>query len=110
MNLPYPFEKASDIKANPDGTLDLIDAQGKALARISLPTAFALLREPKRDGFTRPKRDSRQDFYFGAFYFGAETSSGEGFGLGLSLGEARPYGLCFGNGSGGFVPISRQSK
>ena len=105
MNLPPPFEKASDVKANPDGTLDLIDAQGKALARIPLPTAFALLREPKRDGFTRPKRASRQ-----GFYFGAETSSGEGFGLGLSLGEARPYGLGFGNGSGGFIPVSGQSK
>jgi hypothetical protein len=42
MNLPYPFDNASGVKANPDGSISLIDAQGKALARLPLATAFEL--------------------------------------------------------------------
>lgn len=93
MNLPPPFNKAKDVKANPDGSISLIDAQGNSLARIPLTTAFELLRETKSRGFTRPKRASRQ-----GFYFGAATASGSGFGHGI--GEARPYGIGFANGSG----------
>ena len=93
MNLPPPFNKAKNVKANPDGSISLIDAQGAVLARIPLSTAFELLRETKSRGFTRPKRASRQ-----GFYFGAATASGSGFGHGI--GEARCYGIGFANGSG----------
>ena len=42
MNLPPPFNKAKGVKANPDGSISLIDARGKALARIPMNTAFEL--------------------------------------------------------------------
>ena len=51
MNLPYPFHKASDVKANLDGTIRLIDAQGKPLARLPLATAFELSPEAEGHGY-----------------------------------------------------------
>jgi hypothetical protein len=42
MNLPPPFNKAKGVKTNPDGSISLIDARGKALARIPMATAFEL--------------------------------------------------------------------
>ena len=96
MNLPHPFNKASDVQANPDGAINLIDAQGAVLARIPLSTAFELLRETKSRGFTRPKRASRQNLHYG---YG--TTHGSGFGNGSAIGkEARCYGGGEWDGSG----------
>ena len=43
MNLPHPFQDAVGIQPNAHGTIDLVDAQGKTLARIPLTTAFELI-------------------------------------------------------------------
>ena len=51
MNLPHPFNKASDVKANLDGSVSLIDDQGKALARLPLATAFELSPEAEGHGY-----------------------------------------------------------
>ena len=75
MNLPPPFEKAKDVKANLDGTISLVDAQGKSLSRIPLSTAFEL--SPEAEGF------------------------GYGFGFGSGYGFGSSYGYGFGSGSGG---------
>jgi hypothetical protein len=50
MNLPPPFNKAKGVKTNPDGSISLIDARGKALARIPLTTAFELSPEAEGHG------------------------------------------------------------
>lgn len=90
MNLPPPFNKAADIRINLDGSICLIDARGKVLARIPLSTAFELLREPKSRGFTRPKRASIQNLHYG---YG--TTHGSGFGNGAAIGKEA---LCYGGG------------
>jgi hypothetical protein len=51
MNLPYPFDNASGVKADAHGTIDLVDAQGKTLARIPMMTAFELSPEAEGDGY-----------------------------------------------------------
>ena len=48
MNLPYPFDNASGVQINLDGSINLIDQQGKRLARIPMTTAFEL--SPKSEG------------------------------------------------------------
>ena len=76
MNLPPPFEKAKDVKANLDGTVSLIDDQGKTLARLPLATAFDL--SPEAEGF--------------GFGYGDGFRGGYGYGGG--------YGGGYGDGSG----------
>ena len=51
MNLPYPFHNASGVQINLDGTIRLIDHQGKALARLPLATAFELSPEAEGHGY-----------------------------------------------------------
>ena len=69
MNLPYPFNKASGVKANLDGAIRLIDAQGKPLARVPMTTAFEL--SPKSEGHG----------------FGDSYGEGGGFGDGYGDGD-----------------------
>ena len=80
MNLPPPFEKAKDVKANLDGSVSLIDDQGKALARLPLITAFEL--SPEAEGFG----------------FGHGYGDGDGYGVGDGFGHGSGYGD--GDGSG----------
>ena len=76
MNLPPPFNKAKDVKANLDGSVSLIDDQGKTLARLPLATAFDL--SPEAEGF--------------GFGYGDGFRGGYGYGGG--------YGGGYGDGSG----------
>ena len=91
MNLPYPFNKAKDVKANLDGAISLVDAQGKALARLPLITAFDL--SPEAEGF-----GYGVGFGFG---FGYGVGYGVGFGSGSGSGYGYGYGSGSGDGSGG---------
>ena len=51
MNLPHPFDNASDVRADVHGAINLVDDQGKALARIPMATAFELSPEAEGDGY-----------------------------------------------------------
>ena len=81
MNLPYPFDNASGVKADDHGTIDLVDAQGKALARIPMSTAFELSTEV--EGYCSG------DAY--GFTYGDGSGSGYcvGYGDGLEDGSGR---------------------
>ena len=87
MNLPYPFDKASGVKANLDGAIRLIDAQGKPLARVPLNIAFEL--SPEAEGYGH-----------GGHGFGDGEGSiyGSGFGYGHGFGDG--YGDDVGDGDG----------
>lgn len=74
MNLPYPFQDATDVKPNAHGSISLIDAKSKPLAKIPLTTALAL--SPEIEGY--------------ADDYGGGGGDGDGCGDG--------YGDCFGNG------------
>ena len=92
MNLPYPFDNASGVKANPEGTINLIDQQGKPLAQISLTTAFELSM-----GAELTECD------------GGDFGYGIGHGYGVGSGHGHGYGAGFGNHAGrsdgsGFFP------
>ena len=80
MNLPPPFNKAKDVKADAQGTISLVDAQGKTLARLPLITAFEL--SPEAEGFG----------------FGHGYGDGDGYGVGDGFGHGSGYGD--GDGSG----------
>jgi hypothetical protein len=84
MNLPYPFDNASGVKADAHGTIDLVDAQGKTLARIPMMTAFELSPEAEGDGY--------------ADGFGVGYGDGSGFGYGADVGDG--YGDGYGSGDG----------
>ena len=45
MNLPYPFDKASSVRFDTHGTINLIDARDKFIAQIPMNTAFELSTE-----------------------------------------------------------------
>lgn len=87
MNLPSPFHKASSVKANPDGSINLIDQQGASLARIPLPTAFEL--SPKSEDYC----SSYDGTYYGASY-------GDGDGDGYGDGDCYGGGIFDGSGRG----------
>ena len=76
MKLPHPFNKASGVRADAQGSISLIDARGKSLARIPMTTAFELSPEAEGHGF------------------------GFGYGDGSGYGNGSGYGYGFGNGSG----------
>ena len=80
MNLPHPFEKASDVRADAQGSISLVDAQGKALARLPLITAFELSPEAEGHGY------------------GVGSGDGSGYGFGYGVGSG--YGLVYRDGSG----------
>ena len=80
MNLPYPFNKASGFRANLDGTLSLVDVQGKALARVPLDAAYAAIDDAEA-GF--------------AGDYGTDEGCGDGYGDG-TYGQ----GSYFGSGCG----------
>ena len=84
MNLPPPFNKAKDVKADAQGTISLVDAQGKTLARLPLITAFDL--SPEVEGYGVGSG--------GGYGFG----SGSGYGVGVGSGGGYGYGV--GDGSG----------
>ena len=94
MKLPHPFEKAKYVKANLDGTISLIDAQGKPLARLPLITAFELSPEAEGvgDGF-----GSGFGFGFGS---GSGVGDGYGGGYGSGYGSDGAYGFSLGQGDG----------
>ena len=77
MKLPPPFNKASDVKANPDGSISLIDDQGNSLARIPMNTAFELSPEVEGHG---------------------DHGSGSGYGYGFGNGSGQRYGQTDGSG------------
>ena len=81
MNLPHPFDKASGTKTNPDGSISLVDAQGKALARIPMATAFELSPEAEGYGYA-----DGHGFRNGGG-FGSSFGSGYGYGYGQSYGQ-----------------------
>jgi hypothetical protein len=81
MKLPHPFNKASGVKADAQGSINLVDDQGKSLARIPMTTAFEL----------SPEAEGHGDHGFGSGY-GSGNGNGSGYGYG--------YGYGFGNGSG----------
>ena len=81
MNLPYPFHNASGVKANPDGSINLIDHQGKPLARLPLITAFELSPEAEGHGYA-----DGHGFRNGGG-FGSSFGSGYGYGYGQSYGQ-----------------------
>ena len=85
MNLPYPFNKASGVKANLDGAIRLIDAQGKPLARVPMTTAFEL--SPEAEGYGH-----------GGHGFGHGDGSIFGYGDGHGFGDC--YGDDVGDGDG----------
>ena len=86
MKLPPPFEKAKNVKANLDGTISLIDDQGKTLARLPLATAFDL--SPEAEGYGH------------GFGHGHGYGDGFGFGFGSGYGVGSGYGFGSGYGSG----------
>ena len=86
MNLPYPFDNASDVQADVHGSINLIDAQGKPLARIPLNIAFDLSPEAEGDG------------YGDGSGFGVGYGDGSGFGYGADVGDG--YGDGYGSGDG----------
>ena len=88
MNLPHPFNKASDVKADAHGSISLFDYMGKALARIPLTTAFELS--------TGSKGLGSGDGY--GFTDGAGSGSSYGSNTGYGIGEG--YGRTYGDGSG----------
>ena len=81
MNLPYPFDNASDVKADVHGSINLIDDQGTSLARIPLNTAFELSTESE----------------VGDIY---GYSSIYGLGYGSGYGSDGAYGFSLGQGDG----------
>jgi hypothetical protein len=91
VNLPYPFDKASGIQPNAQGSIRLIDDQGKALARIPMNTAFEL--SPEAEGYGH-----------GGHGFGHGDGSiyghGHGYGHGCGDGFGDGYGDDVGNGDG----------
>jgi len=84
MNLPYPFDKASGVRADVHGTISLIDAQGKPLARIPMNTAFELSPEVEGDG------------YGDGYGYGGGNDDSYGYGFGTGYGQR--YGLTDGSG------------
>ena len=91
MNLPPPFHKASDVRANPEGSINLIDHQGKTLARIPMSTAFELSPEVEGHGYA-----DGHGFRNGGG-FGSSFGSGYGYGVGYS---GYGYGKADEDGSG----------
>ena len=79
MNLPHPFDNASGVKADAQGSFRLIDRQGKSLARIPMNTAFEL--SSKSEGY-------------------GHGSHGFGSGSGFGYGDGYSYGQGYGSGSG----------
>jgi hypothetical protein len=87
VKLPPPFDNATDVKANPDGTINLIDYMGKALARIPLSTAFEL--SPEAEGYGYADGHGHGD----GGGFGSSFGSGSGYGYGQSYGQTDGSGL-----------------
>jgi hypothetical protein len=88
MNLPYPFDNATGVKASPLGTINLVDQQGKAIAQLPIITAYtvadeesgpALLDERCGDGYGDGSGAYGQGSYFGCGY-GIGNSTVEGYG------------------------------
>jgi hypothetical protein len=94
VNFPYPFGNASDVRANPEGAISLVDDQGKALVRIPMNTAFELSPEAEGDGYGGGF--GYGDSYGGGFGYGADVGGGSGDGYG----SGDSYGGGFGSGDG----------
>ena len=81
MNLPHPFGNASDVQTDAHGAINLIDPQGKPLARIPMSTAFELSPEVEGHGYA-----DGHGFRNGGG-FGSSFGSGYGYGYGQSYGQ-----------------------
>ena len=81
MNLPHPFNKASGVRADAQGSISLIDDQGKALVLIPMDTAFELSSEAEGHGYA-----DGHGFRNGGG-FGSSFGSGYGYGYGQSYGQ-----------------------
>lgn len=92
MNLPYPFDNASDVKANPEGSIRLVDRQGKSLARVPMTTGFEL--SEAKSGY-----GDGVGFGDGSGYC-IGHGSGDGSGSGFGPGPDGGYGYGDGDGSG----------
>ena len=86
MKLPHPFNNASDVKANLDGSVSLIDDQGKTLARLPLATAFELSPEVEGSGYGFGDGGYGYSFGFG-FGFGYGDCYGDGYGDGYGISD-----------------------
>jgi hypothetical protein len=95
MNLPYPFDKASDVKADVHGAISLIDDQGKALARIPMTTAFELSPEVEGHGYGD---DYGTDEGFGDGYGDGTYGQGSYFGSGCGFTTSGGNGSTNGDG------------
>ena len=84
MNLPYPFDNASGVQINLDGSINLIDHQGKPLARLPLITAFELSMgaEGLGDGRNNRHRDGSGHGFGSEYGHGHRIGSGTGYGVG----------------------------
>lgn len=83
MKLPHPFQSATDVKPNAEGSIDLIDAQGKSLARVPLATAFEL--SPETEGGS------------GCSGYGNGSGRGYGYGNGSGYGDGYDDGRGYGD-------------
>ena len=92
MNLPHPFNKASGIQPNAQGSVSLIDDQGKALVLIPMTTAFELSPEVKGSGYGSG--------YGGGFGDGSGSGYGYGYGSGYGYGYGSGDDVGDGDGSG----------
>jgi len=92
MNLPYPFNKASGIQPNAQGSISLIDARGKFIARIPMNTAFELSTDTE-------DYCSGDDYGF-TYGGGLGSDFGDCDGRGYGDGDGAGYGDGLGDGSG----------
>ena len=88
MNLPHPFDNASDIKATLDGAISLVDQQGKRLARVPMTTGLEL----------SSKSEGHGHGYSYGFSFGDGSGMISGYGDGHGFGDG--YGDDVGDGDG----------
>jgi len=99
VKLPPPFQSATGLKPNLDGSIDLIDASGKPLARISMPTAFELSPLGDKDECDfKPSNDGSGDGDFGYGTYGKDHGDGSGDGFGIGYGEGFGIGVAYGQG------------
>ena len=94
MNLPYPFDKASSVRFDTHGTINLIDARDKFIARIPMNTAFELSTEV--EGYC--SGDAYGFTYGGGL--GSDFGDCDGCGYGEGGGYCVGYGDGLGDGSG----------
>jgi hypothetical protein len=66
VNLPHPFEDATDIKPNRQGWADLVDASGRSLARLTMGTAYDLCQGDMKKLFVGGRIECKDGFSISA--------------------------------------------